>query len=118
MKEENQTEEAAATVRNPFYLQTNVFSDTINRYHQFRVARTTDYTRGINQIDIADGLKDSLIEHGFNLETVLDTKPGKDCRDIMYRFVCCKANTYCCNETISIKNIRISFSSVLKDNDG
>jgi hypothetical protein len=73
MKEENQTEEAA-TFRNPFYLQTNVFSDTANHYNQFRVARTTDSTRGINQIDIADGLKDSLIEHGFDLETLLDTK--------------------------------------------
>jgi hypothetical protein len=76
MKEENQTEEAA-TVSNPFYLQTNVFSDTTNHYHQFRISRTTDSTQGINQIDIADGLKDSLIEHGFDLETLLDTKPEK-----------------------------------------
>jgi hypothetical protein len=110
MKEENQTEETA-TIINHFYLQTNVFSDTAGHWHQSRIARTIDSILDINQIDIADGLKDSPIKHGFDSEMLLDTTPEKDCGGIMYRFVCCKTNTYCCDETISIENIRIVFSS-------
>ncbi len=78
------------------------------------IARTIDSILDINQIDIADGLKDLLIELGYYLETLLDTTPEKTaeilCIDL---YVAKKTNTYCCDETISVENNRLVFSSYL-----
>ena len=41
------------------------------------IARTIDSILDINQIDIADGLKDLLIELIYYLETLLDPTPEK-----------------------------------------
>ena len=68
----NHTEEMVAPT--PFYSQTYIFSDTANFS---RIAITKDSISNINQIEIADGLKDSLIEHGIDLESLLNTTPER-----------------------------------------
>jgi hypothetical protein len=65
------TEEVVAPTT--FYSQTNIFSDTSTLIHQSRISKNKDSILDILQIDIADGLKDSLMEHGFDLETLLNT---------------------------------------------
>ena len=65
----NKIEETASI--DPFHSHTSIFSDDL--YHQSRIATTIDSISDINQIDIADGLKESLIESGFDLETLLNT---------------------------------------------
>ena len=73
----DQVEETAASTTNPFYSQTNTFSDTASLYHQSRIATTINYISDINQIEIADGFKDSLIEHGIDLEMLLNSTPER-----------------------------------------
>lgn len=72
MNKENHTEETATTI-NSFYSETNIFNDPVTLNHQSRIAKTIDPILEIDQIDVADGLKDSLMEYGFNLETLLNT---------------------------------------------
>jgi hypothetical protein len=62
----NKIEETASI--DPFHSHTSIFSDDL--YHQSRIATTIDSISDINQIDIDDGLKESLIESGFDLETL------------------------------------------------
>ena len=69
------TEEIVALT--PFYSQTDVFSDTATLNRQSRIAKTKDSISDINQIEIADGLKDSLIKHGLDLEALLNTTPER-----------------------------------------
>ena len=44
----DQTKETIATT-NPFYSQTNIFSDAGSLYHQFRIATTIDSISVINK---------------------------------------------------------------------
>jgi hypothetical protein len=45
----DQTEETTATTTNPFYSQTNIFSDAGSLYHQSRIATTIDSILHINK---------------------------------------------------------------------
>jgi len=45
--------------------------------HQSRIAQRKDSISDINQIEIADGLKHSLMKHGFDLGTLLNTTPER-----------------------------------------
>ena len=56
-----------------FYSQTNIFNNTTTLIHQSRIAQKKDSISDINQIEIADGLKHSLMKHGFDLGTLLNT---------------------------------------------
>jgi hypothetical protein len=72
MNKDQAEEEIAATT--PFYLHPTNFGVT-GLKRQSRIATTIDLVSDINQIEIADGLKDSLIEHGNDLEMLLNTAP-------------------------------------------
>jgi hypothetical protein len=60
-----------------FYSQTNIFNNTATLIHQSRIAQKKDSISDINQIEIADGLKHSLMKHGFDLGTLLNTTPER-----------------------------------------
>jgi hypothetical protein len=60
-----------------FYSQTNIFNNTTTLIHQSRIAQKKDSISDINQIEIADGLKHSLMKHGFDLGTLLNTTPER-----------------------------------------
>ena len=60
-----------------FYSQTNIFNNTTTLIHQSRIAQKKDSISDINQIEIADGLKRSLMKHGFDLGTLLNTTPER-----------------------------------------
>jgi hypothetical protein len=57
----------------------------------------------INQLDLANGIKESLIEYGFDLSLLLNTSSEEDCLSIGYRIGCCQNDTYCSNEILSVK---------------
>lgn len=59
-----------------FYSQTNIFNNT-TLIHQSIIAQKKDSISNINQIEIADGLKRSLMKHGFDLGTLLNTTPER-----------------------------------------
>ena len=69
------TEEIVAPTH--FYSQTNIFNNTTTLIHQSRIAQKKDSISDINQIEIADGLKHSLMKHGFDLGTLLNTTPER-----------------------------------------
>jgi hypothetical protein len=56
-----------------FYSQTNIFNNTTTLIHQSRIVQKKDSISDINQIEIADGLKHSLMKLGFDLGTLLNT---------------------------------------------
>jgi len=60
-----------------FYSQTNIFNNTTTLIHQSRITQKKDSISDINQIEIADGLKRSLMKHGFDLGTLLNTTPER-----------------------------------------
>jgi hypothetical protein len=60
-----------------FYSQTNIFNNTTTLIHQSRIAQKKDSISDINQIEIVDGLKHSLMKHGFDLGTLLNTTPER-----------------------------------------
>jgi hypothetical protein len=57
----------------------------------------------INEFYLANGIKELLKEHAFDLSLLLN-KVTNDSRGMVYRIACCQHNTHCRNEILWFKN--------------
>jgi hypothetical protein len=68
--------------------------------HEYHIDKLSSY---INEFYLANGIKESLKKHGFDLSLLLN-KVTNDSRSIGYRIACCQHNTHCRNEILWFKN--------------
>jgi hypothetical protein len=99
---ENQTEEYSLPNFSMFYRRiAPSYSEAVFHYPpEYHIDKLSSY---INEFYLANGIKELLKEHAFDLSLLLN-KVTNDSRGMVYRIACCQHNTHCRNEILWFKN--------------